>query len=185
MKEYINRNKTYKIDQRGIVYQEDGVTVTSDIVIYHNHYYLNSVPLHRIVYNLYVGEYKKGMVIHHQNTNSRDNRPQNLIQLTKEQHKQVHKQLKENPQLKQELLSHSISFFYGSYTKNNKKYTEHNREYMRKYCDYKTIRGPYKQAGYGKWTKQTRKKYMSEYRKNNKEKYKRYRNNHNNKEKAG
>lgn len=174
MKEFKTRKKIYKIDSRGVVYQEDGVTVTKDIMLYHNHYYLNNVPLHRIVFNLYVGKYEKGLVIHHKNTNSRDNRPQNLIQLTKEQHKQVHKQLKENPQLKQELLSHSISFFYGSYTKNTKKYTEHNREYMRKYCGYKYKRGENSKTGITcGCTKQTRKQYMRQYmRKYNETHYK-------------
>ena len=115
MKEFITRKKTYKIDERGIVYQEDGVTLTKDISIVNNYYYLGGKALHKIVYELYKGPIPRKMVCHHKNICSRDNRPENLIILDKKEHYKLHRELNLNKQLKEKLKSEAIPFYYEEY----------------------------------------------------------------------
>ena len=139
MKEYKTKKKIYKIDYRGVVYQKDGITVTKNISINNGYYYLCGKPLHKIVYELYNGPIPKGLILHHQNICPKDNRPENLVVLTKQEHIQIHKEINSNEKLKKELKSKVVQFFYGEYKhiynspsstrrRQSKKYYEKNKK---------------------------------------------------------
>lgn len=50
-------------------------------------------PAHRIVYAFFKGKIKKGLVIHHKNGKRNDNRPNNLMLLTKEENSRMKTQV--------------------------------------------------------------------------------------------
>lgn len=115
MKEFKTRKKVYLIDERGVVYDKQTMEPTRDIKIINEHYFLAGKPLHRIVYELYKGSILKGHCIHHQNTCPRDNRPQNLVSLSPRQHYEAHAKLEQNLELKKEVRSKAVQFFYREY----------------------------------------------------------------------
>ena len=53
------------------------------------------IRIHRIVAQYFCEGFNKECEVHHKNSNSRDNRSSNLVCLTREQHMEVHRNLKE------------------------------------------------------------------------------------------
>lgn len=50
-----------------------------------------SIRIHRLVYEAFVGEIPKGMIVHHANEDKQDNSVENLFLLTSKEHAQAHK----------------------------------------------------------------------------------------------
>jgi ribonucleoside-diphosphate reductase alpha chain len=57
-------------------------------------------PEHRIVYECLVGPIRKNHHVHHRNENKQDNRPDNLVSLTKSQHAKLHLEILEQHRMR-------------------------------------------------------------------------------------
>lgn len=80
----------YFIDQNGKIYDSEGVEQEQKLYTCDPYFYFKNHKVHIMLAHSFYG-YKEGFDIHHLNQIKTDNRLQNLVYLTREQHISLHK----------------------------------------------------------------------------------------------
>ena len=93
--EVSNKGRIYSFPRK---YTKGGYSIGNETKSGHLHFTLSSrkehknvvVPVHKLVYETFVGQIPKGYVIHHKNRNPKDNRVENLELMDGTSHKRLH-----------------------------------------------------------------------------------------------